>query len=87
MTEALNFGLQVHMAGGSSSLLSLQLEDWLQMDKPVNIPGTFNEYPNWQRKLSHNIEDIFDKPEIIRLTQELTERRRQASQTAHKEVT
>ncbi|MDT0594035.1 4-alpha-glucanotransferase [Glaciecola petra] len=87
MTSELNFGMQTHMATGSSALLSLQLEDWLQMDKPVNIPGTFNEYPNWQRKLSHNIEDIFDRPEIVRLTKELTTRRRQASQKALKEVT
>lgn len=87
MTSELNFGMQTHMATGSSALLSLQLEDWLQMDKPVNIPGTFNEYPNWQRKLSQNLEDIFDKPEIIRLTQELTSRRQQASHKALKEVT
>ncbi len=28
-------------AGGST--LSVQLEDWLEMDKPVNIPGTVDE--------------------------------------------
>ena len=52
MNRELNNGMQVHMAGGSSALLSLQLEDWLEMDKPVNIPGTFDEYPNWRRKLT-----------------------------------
>ena len=64
MSTELNYGMQTHMATGSSALLSLQLEDWLQMDKPVNIPGTFNEYPNWRRKLSHNLEDIFNQEPI-----------------------
>lgn len=67
MTEALNYGLQTHMAGGSSALLSLQLEDWLQMDKPVNIPGTFKEYPNWKRKLSRSLSSIFDDQNINQL--------------------
>ncbi|GGW77004.1 4-alpha-glucanotransferase [Alteromonas halophila] len=80
MTQALNFGLQKHMAGGSSALLSLQLEDWLQMDKPVNIPGTFDEYPNWRRKLSRDLSGIFDDPDIQSLAQALTEARKRASE-------
>ena len=79
MTPELNFSMQTHMASGSSALLSLQLEDWLLMDKPVNIPGTFREYPNWRRKLSHNLENIFQRPEIQSLTKRLSERRTQAS--------
>ncbi|WP_010180347.1 4-alpha-glucanotransferase [Glaciecola sp. HTCC2999] len=81
MTQELNYGMQVHMATGSSALLSLQLEDWLQMDKPVNIPGTFEEYPNWKRKLSHNLEDIFTLPEVLRLSQRINSARRDASTT------
>ncbi len=79
MNQALNFGMQKHMASGSSALLSLQLEDWLQMDKPVNVPGTFDEYPNWQRKLSRNLEQIFTDPEIKQLAGDLTSLRKQAS--------
>lgn len=79
MTHALNYGMQVHMAGGSSALLSLQLEDWLQMDKPVNIPGTFDEYPNWRRKLSDNLESIFANPDIRQLAEKLTDARKRAS--------
>jgi 4-alpha-glucanotransferase len=78
MTQELNYGMQVHMATGSSALLSLQLEDWLQMDKPVNIPGTFKEYPNWKRKLTRNLEDIFTDPELINLAQYITSARRKA---------
>jgi 4-alpha-glucanotransferase len=28
------------------------------MTEPVNVPGTHHEYPNWQRKLSENLEDM-----------------------------
>jgi len=79
MTTELNYGMQTHMAGGSSALLSLQLEDWLQMDKPVNIPGTFSEYPNWKRKLTRNIEDIFSDPAINQLADEISQRRLRVS--------
>jgi 4-alpha-glucanotransferase len=72
--------MQVHMAGGSSALLSLQLEDWLEMDKPVNIPGTFDEYPNWRRKLTENIESMFDRHDINELATKLTHARKRASQ-------
>jgi 4-alpha-glucanotransferase len=79
MSSALNQGMQVHMAGGSSALLSLQLEDWLEMDKPVNVPGTFNEYPNWRRKLSKNIEEIFENNDIKGLATKLSDARNRAS--------
>ena len=79
MCKALNFGMQLHMASGSSALLSLQLEDWLEMDKPVNIPGTFNEYPNWRRKITRNLQDIFNDSSLNDLAANLTEARKHAS--------
>lgn len=78
MSRELNYGMQVHMAHGSSALMCLQLEDWLEMDKPVNIPGTFNEYPNWKRKLSTNLEDIFTQTHIVQLAQNITQARQNA---------
>ncbi|NBI54308.1 4-alpha-glucanotransferase, partial [Photobacterium alginatilyticum] len=62
------------------ALLSLQLEDWLEMDLPVNIPGTVDEYPNWRRKLSTTLDDIFTRQNIIDLSRRLTETREKASQ-------
>ena len=38
--------------------ISPQIEDLLGIVDPVNVPGTDREYPNWQRKLSADIEDI-----------------------------
>lgn len=72
MDQILNFSLQKHLAAGNSSLLSLQLEDFLEMDQPVNVPGTSDEYKNWRRKLSHNLDAIFANPDIQCLLKELT---------------
>ena len=55
-----------------------QLEDWLQMDKPVNIPGTFMEYPNWRRKLSRNLESIFADEDIQSLAAGINAGRQEA---------
>ncbi|EAS44079.1 4-alpha-glucanotransferase [Photobacterium profundum] len=76
----LSEGMQMHLAASSSALLSLQLEDWLEMDKPVNIPGTVDEYPNWRRKLSTTLDDLFTRQDIIDLTRRLTDARGKASQ-------
>jgi 4-alpha-glucanotransferase len=79
MDAHLSEALQLHVAAGSSALLSVQLEDWLEMDKPVNIPGTVNEYPNWRRKLSMNLEEIFAQEGVNRIAKRLTEVRAKAS--------
>ncbi len=79
MTTELNHAMQIHMCNGSSALFSTQLEDWLEMDKPVNIPGTSDEYPNWRRKLSANISDIFADAKLKNLAQRMTKAREQAS--------
>ncbi len=81
MSTELNYGLQTHMAAGSSALLSLQLEDWLEMEKPVNIPGTFEEYPNWKRKLSHEISDIFAQQKVQQLARDIHQCRKTASKS------
>lgn len=80
MNTSLNQGLQLHLAAGSSALLSLQLEDWLEMDRPVNVPGTFNEYPNWRRKLSVSIDDMVNDTRFDEFALRLNQARRQGSE-------
>lgn len=77
MDQTLNFALQRHLAATSSQLLCLQLEDALQMSQPVNIPGTSNEYPNWRRKLTQNIEQWQDNGEIHQLFVDISAKRKQ----------
>ncbi len=71
--------LQLHVAAGASALLSIQLEDWLEMDKPVNIPGTVDEYPNWRRKLSMNLDEVFAVESVNQIAAQLTKVRANAS--------
>ncbi|MBE2894485.1 4-alpha-glucanotransferase [Pasteurellaceae bacterium NCTC 11878] len=59
-----SYALQCYMAKVNSALLTLQVEDWLLMKTPVNIPGTDKEYPNWRRRLTATIDEIFDDPHI-----------------------
>lgn len=75
LTEALAFGMQVHMCRGSCALYSTQIEDWIGVTKPVNIPGTYKEYPNWRRKLTKNIDEIFGDPKVQKLTELMTKAR------------
>ena len=76
MSRTLGFALQQHLAKGSCQLLCLQLEDWLEMTQPVNIPGTSDEYPNWRRKLTHTLEQLEQQKHIEEHLQQLTLNRR-----------
>lgn len=84
MTPELQRGLQVHMCRGACALFSSQLEDWIGVDKPVNVPGTCSEYPNWRRKLPLNLDEIFALPYVTALTRAMSEAREMASNNYHK---
>ena len=57
-TAELAAALHLYLARSSTTLVALQIEDLLGMLDPVNVPGTDAEYPNWQRKLCADIEDM-----------------------------
>jgi 4-alpha-glucanotransferase len=57
-TAELAHALHLYLARSPTTLVALQIEDLLGMIDPVNVPGTYAEYPNWQRKLSADIEDM-----------------------------
>ncbi|MDH2067015.1 4-alpha-glucanotransferase [Pantoea sp. GD03673] len=76
MSKALNRAMQRYLADSHSALLGLQPEDWLDMATPVNIPGTSDEYPNWRRKLSVDIETLFSDAGTDVLLRDLTARRK-----------
>lgn len=76
ITRTFNHQLQSYVADTNSVLFGTQPEDWLHMLDPVNIPGTSNEYPNWRRKLSHSISEIFADHEIQQLLQTIEQKRK-----------
>ncbi|MGL6124742.1 MAG: 4-alpha-glucanotransferase [Shewanella sp.] len=52
-------------ARGNSALYSVQLCDLLADPHAVNIPGTWLEYPNWQRRLPLSLTQVSTSPEIL----------------------
>lgn len=45
-----------HLAAGEARMLLVNLEDlWLE-ERPQNVPGTSDEYPNWRRPARHPFE-------------------------------
>lgn len=63
-TDDLGHALHLYLARSSTALVALQIEDLLGMIDPVNVPGTFAEYPNWQRKIAAAIEDMAARSDL-----------------------
>jgi 4-alpha-glucanotransferase len=63
-TDELGHALHLYLARSATALVALQIEDLLGMIDPVNVPGTFAEYPNWQRKITASIEDMAARDDI-----------------------
>lgn len=62
----------------NSKIFVMQLEDLLMMDEPVNVPGTFKEYDNWQRKLSLSVSEIFADERIRSVFEKIDKQRKDA---------
>jgi len=57
MTPALALGLHRYLARSPARVLLVQAEDMLGETEQANLPGTVSGHPNWQRKLSLDLED------------------------------
>jgi 4-alpha-glucanotransferase len=65
--DALSRAVHVYLARSASALVALQIEDLVAMTDPVNVPGTSDEHPNWQRKMSCGLEDIFASASVLQV--------------------
>jgi 4-alpha-glucanotransferase len=63
-TAELAHALHLYLARSATMLVALQIEDLLGEILPVNVPGTDREYPNWQRKVSVDIEEIAARADL-----------------------
>lgn len=68
-------------ATGAAALFSVQLCDLVQENQPVNIPGTWLEYPNWQRRMSVTLEVLAAATSVKTLFKHLRLARASASST------
>ena len=54
----------------------VSLEDlWLERE-PQNVPGTYREYPNWQRRMSQSVSDIASMEPVLALLRDIEHRRK-----------
>lgn len=58
-----------------SSLFSVQLCDLVGERHSVNIPGTWKEYANWQRRLPYTLDEIANSPKVKQLFEVILARR------------
>ncbi|HEX6572184.1 MAG TPA: 4-alpha-glucanotransferase, partial [Steroidobacteraceae bacterium] len=63
--------IQLYLARSSAALVVLQLEDLIGMTDPVNVPGTSDEHPNWQRKVTATIEEVFEDEATAELLEDV----------------
>jgi 4-alpha-glucanotransferase len=74
-TAELAHALHLYLARSATALAALQLEDLLGETLPVNVPGTDREYPNWQRKVSADIEDLAARVDLATYFAEISQAR------------
>jgi (1->4)-alpha-D-glucan 1-alpha-D-glucosylmutase len=79
LTPALSCALHQYLARTPSKIVLAQLEDaFLQADQ-VNLPGTTDAYPNWQRKLRLDVEQWRDDAGLAELARAMARERMQNS--------
>jgi 4-alpha-glucanotransferase len=70
-TAELAQSLHLYLARSAAVLASVQIEDLLGMVDPVNVPGTHLEYPNWQRKITSDVEEMAERGDLSAQLMEL----------------
>jgi 4-alpha-glucanotransferase len=51
-------------AGTPSPLFLPPLEDVLGLEEQPNLPGTTDQHPNWRRRLTTEVNALFDEPRV-----------------------
>jgi 4-alpha-glucanotransferase len=53
------------LARSDAAAVLASLEDLWQAIEPQNVPGTWKERPNWQRKAAHTLEELDRLPAVV----------------------
>lgn len=57
--------IQSFLGLSNANIAMIQIEDLIGMADPANVPGTDQEHPNWQRKITMNTAAILVRPEVL----------------------
>ncbi|MBV9628311.1 MAG: 4-alpha-glucanotransferase [Xanthobacteraceae bacterium] len=73
---SLHRAVHAFLASTNSALSIAQLDDLTGEVDPVNIPATTNEYPNWRRRFSVDLDTLASDPAFDRILRSLDDARR-----------
>jgi 4-alpha-glucanotransferase len=77
--------LLMALADSPARTVIVNLEDlWLSAEAQ-NVPGTWKERPNWQRRAAHAFEELIDMPQVYETLQEISQHRREETIPLEKE--
>jgi 4-alpha-glucanotransferase len=62
---ALARAIHAYLGLSRANIALIQLEDLIGMSDAVNVPGTSTEHANWQRKMTFNTVDIFQRADVL----------------------
>jgi 4-alpha-glucanotransferase len=74
---------QAFLARSPCVLTMVQLDDITEEVDPVNVPGTSDEYPNWRRRLSVNLEQLSESSTFAAITRIFAQGRHRQSGGPH----
>ena len=77
MTPELVLAIHAYLARSPAKVMMVQMEDVFGQLEQVNLPGTLDQHPNWQRKLPLNLEEWNADPRFT-ATAEVLKRERGA---------
>jgi 4-alpha-glucanotransferase len=75
-SPALARAIQAYLGLSQANFAMLQIEDLIGMTDPVNVPGTYNEHANWQRKVSEDTRSIFERADVRDMLEAMNRARR-----------
>lgn len=58
-----------YLASAATRLLVVSMEDAIGEVEQPNVPGTVTEHPNWRRRLSLPLDDLFAHPQLRRIAE------------------
>lgn len=71
--------IHAYLARAQARLALVQIEDIAGEGEQANLPGTTEAHPNWRRRLSLTLEELFTGPEMARTAALLAAARRAAA--------
>ena len=57
-------------------LMLTTIDDLIASESQMNLPGTYEEYPNWRTKLNLPLEEVFDKSDISEIAEAIRSEKR-----------